>query len=103
MLIFPASVLKKCPVLKLKFPRGLQEAEFLNQLRATVPQLAGTNKPFDILTSNKRWRLQRLRLKAVTAEEIERNITSAGAGKSLLYIRLKVILHNIFKDCLSTC
>lgn len=84
------SVFKKCPVLKLKCPRGLQEAEFLDLLKAAFPQLAGDNKPFDILMSNKRRRLQCLRLKTVTPEEIQSNVSCTDLEKATLYIRLKV-------------
>ncbi|XP_049423643.1 endothelial zinc finger protein induced by tumor necrosis factor alpha-like [Epinephelus fuscoguttatus] len=82
------SVLKKCPMLKLKCPRGLQETDFLDLLRSTFPQLSGDDRRFDILTSDKRRRLQRLRVKTLTAEEIHRNIGCTG-WKSTLYIRLK--------------
>ncbi|XP_018518661.1 zinc finger protein 436 isoform X2 [Lates calcarifer] len=87
--VLSKNVLKKCPMLRLKCPQGLQEAEFLDLLRSTFPQLAGDNKPFDILTSNKRRRLQRLKLKTVTAEEIHRNLSCAGWGTSTVFIRLK--------------
>lgn len=93
----PMSVLKMCPVLKLKCPRSLQEDEFLDLLKATFPQLAGDNKPFDILTSNKRRRLQRLRLKTVTPEEIQSHVSCTDLGKSTLYIRLKVCNSYIFR------
>ncbi|XP_005460207.1 zinc finger protein 2 isoform X1 [Oreochromis niloticus] len=81
------NVLKKCPVLKLKCPRGQQEADFLNLLRSTCPQLAGDNKPFDILTLDKKRKLQPLKLETLTPEEIHRSIT--GWGRSTVYIRLK--------------
>uniref|UniRef100_A0A3B4VD14 Zinc finger protein 846-like n=2 Tax=Seriola dumerili TaxID=41447 RepID=A0A3B4VD14_SERDU len=87
--VLSKNVLKKCPMLKLKCPRGLQEVDFLDLLRSTFPQLAGDNKPFDILTSNKRRRLKCLNLKAVTPEEIHRNISCAGWATSTLFIRLK--------------
>ncbi|XP_073330940.1 uncharacterized protein [Pagrus major] len=83
------SVLKKCPLLKLKCPRGLQEADFLDLLKSTFPQLSGDDKRFDMLTSDKRRRLQPLKLKTVTPEEISRNISCTGWGKSTLFIRLK--------------
>ncbi|GLD69456.1 zinc finger protein basonuclin-2-like protein, partial [Lates japonicus] len=87
--VLSKNVLKKCPMLRLKCPRGLLEAEFLDLLRSTFPQLAGDNKPFDILTSNKRRRLQHLKLKTVTAEEIHRKLSCAGWGTSTVFIRLK--------------
>ncbi|KAI4786543.1 hypothetical protein KUCAC02_037050 [Chaenocephalus aceratus] len=79
-------VLKKCPLLKLKCPRGLTEEDFLNFLRGSFPQLCAENKHFDILTSDKRRRLKPLKIKTPTAEEIHRNIRN-----SPLYIRLKKI------------
>ncbi|XP_071315009.1 zinc finger protein 62 homolog [Trachinotus anak] len=86
--VLSKNVLKKCPLLKLRCPQGLQEADFLDLLRSTFPQLGGDNKPFDIFTSNKRRRLKRLKLKAVTPQEIHRHISSGG-GASTLFIRLK--------------
>ncbi|XP_026178241.1 zinc finger protein 37-like [Mastacembelus armatus] len=83
------NVLRKCPVLKLQCPCGLKEADFLDLLRSTCPQLAGDDKVFDILTSNKRRRLQCLNLKTVTPEEIHRSISCPGPGTSTLFIRLK--------------
>ncbi len=80
-------------MLKLKCPRGLQEADFLDLLKSTFPQLSGDNKCFDILTSDKRRRLQPLKLKKLTPEEIHRNISCTGWGKSMLYIRLRVICY----------
>ncbi|XP_030609611.1 zinc finger protein 2-like [Archocentrus centrarchus] len=85
--LLPKNVLKKCPVLKLKCPRGQQEADFLDLLRSACPQLAGDNKPFDVLTLDKKRRLQPLKLEMLTPEEIQRNIT--GWGRSTVYIRLK--------------
>ncbi|KAK5875441.1 hypothetical protein CesoFtcFv8_026525 [Champsocephalus esox] len=79
-------VLKKCPLLKLKCPRGLTEEDFLNFLRGSFPQLCAENKHFDILTSDKRRRLKPLKIKTPTAEEIHRNMRN-----SPLYIRLKKI------------
>lgn len=86
---FSLLVLKKCPVLKLKCPRGQKEADFLNLLRSTCPQLAGDNKPFDILTLDKKRKLQPLKLETLTPEEIHRSIM--GWGRSTVYIRLKVV------------
>ncbi|XP_044039855.1 zinc finger protein 260-like [Siniperca chuatsi] len=83
------NVLKKCPMLKLKCPRGLQEAEFLDLLESTFPQLSADNKPFDILTSDRRRRLRPLKLKTLTPEEIQRNVVRTGWGTSTLFIRPK--------------
>ncbi|XP_050925492.1 uncharacterized protein LOC108874563 isoform X7 [Lates calcarifer] len=77
------AVFKKFPSEKLKCPRGLQEAEFLNLLRSTFPQLAA-DKPFEFLKTNRSKRLQPLNVKTVIPEEISRAI-----GHSSLYIRLK--------------
>ncbi|KAK2863390.1 hypothetical protein Q5P01_002923 [Channa striata] len=87
--VLSKNVLKNCRVLKIKCPRGLKEADFLDLLRATFPSLTGDKKTFDILTSNKTRRLQQLRLKTVTPEEIQRNVSCTGPRKSTLYIRLK--------------
>uniref|UniRef100_UPI0037E911B5 zinc finger protein 157-like n=1 Tax=Semicossyphus pulcher TaxID=241346 RepID=UPI0037E911B5 len=96
--VLTKNVLKKCPMLKLKCPRGLKEADFLDLLRSTFPQLSGDNKLFDILTSDIRRRLQPLKLKTVTPEEIHRNISCSGWGKSPLYIQLKTPKEQVNKD-----
>lgn len=80
----------KSSVQDLKCPRGLQEADFLDLLRSTFPQLAGDDKPFDMFKSDRSRRLQRLRVKTLTPEEIYRTMKSTGVEKTLLYIRLKV-------------
>ncbi|XP_041820709.1 zinc finger protein 568-like [Chelmon rostratus] len=81
-------VFQKCPVQEVRCPRGLQEEDFLDLLRSTFPQLAA-QKPFDVFTSDRRKRLQPLRVKTLTPEEIHRSIRQTGAGTSALYIRLK--------------
>ncbi|XP_030287005.1 zinc finger and SCAN domain-containing protein 2-like [Sparus aurata] len=81
-------VFQKCPVQELQVPRGLQEPDFLDLLRSTFPQLAA-QEPFDFFTSDRTKRLQPLRLKTLTPEEIHRSIRRSGAGNSALYIRLK--------------
>ncbi|XP_071400437.1 zinc finger protein 835-like [Centroberyx affinis] len=83
------NVFKKCPVQEVKCPRGLREADFLDLLRSSFPQLAGGNKPFDLFTADRSRKLQPLKLKTLTPEEIHRSIRSSGAGKSALYIRRK--------------
>lgn len=87
--VFLLSVLKKCPVLKLKCPRGLKPADFLGLLKSAFPQLSGNNKSFDILTSDERQRLQPVKLKTLTPEGIHEN-SCTGWAKTTLYIRLKV-------------
>ncbi|KAI3376492.1 hypothetical protein L3Q82_016451 [Scortum barcoo] len=82
-------VFQKCPVQELRCPRGLQEVDFLDLLRSTFPQLAN-QKPFDVFTSDRTKRLQPLRVKSLTPEEICRSIRLTGAGNSALYIRLKM-------------
>ncbi|KAM4537364.1 uncharacterized protein PAE49_021702 [Odontesthes bonariensis] len=82
------NAMKKCPALTLRCPPGLQEADFLALLRSAVPQLAGDDKPFDLLTSDRRRRLKPLKLKTVTPEEILRNLGGAGL-RSAVHIRLK--------------
>lgn len=87
---FSLSVFQKCRVQELQCPRGLQEAEFLDLLGSTFPQLA-SRTPFDVFTSDRSRRLQPLNVTTRTAEEIIRSIRQAGAGNSALYIRLKVL------------
>ncbi|KAG8005892.1 Fez family zinc finger protein 1, partial [Nibea albiflora] len=84
------SILKKCPALKLKCCRDLPEPDFVDLLKSTFSQLCGDNKPFDILTSDRRRRLQPLKVKTLTPAEIHRSISSLGGATSTLYIRLKV-------------
>ncbi|XP_047441796.1 zinc finger protein 37-like isoform X2 [Mugil cephalus] len=80
------TIFKKCPVQELQCPRGLQEDDFLSLLRSTFPQLAA-DEPFDFLTTDRTRRLQPLKLKTVTPQEVHRAIRST--GNSALYIRLK--------------
>lgn len=84
--VFLLSVLKKCPALKLKCPRGLKQADFVGLLKSTFPQLSGYNQSFDILTSEEGQRLQPVRLKTLTPE----GILCEGRAETTLYIRLKV-------------
>ncbi|XP_018545307.1 zinc finger protein 317 [Lates calcarifer] len=86
--VLSKKVFKKCPIQELQCPRGLQEADFVDLLRSTFPQL-GADKPFDVFTSDRSRRLLPLRLKTLTPEEIYRTIRYTGAGHSALYIRLK--------------
>ncbi|XP_062301143.1 zinc finger protein 250-like isoform X2 [Scomber scombrus] len=81
-------VFQKYPLQELQCPLGLQEADFLNLLRSTFPQLAA-DKPFDVFTCDRNKRLQPLTVKTLTPEEIDSSIRSIGAGTSALYIRLK--------------
>ncbi|KAM9836858.1 uncharacterized protein ACBR49_019272 [Aulostomus maculatus] len=85
--VLSKSVFQKCPVQELQCPRGLQEDDFLRLLRSTFPQLAGDDKPFDVFTCDRNKRLNPLRVKALTPEEIYSSTKSAGF--SALYIRLK--------------
>ncbi|TDG99439.1 hypothetical protein EPR50_G00193350, partial [Perca flavescens] len=66
----------------LPCPRGLTEEDFLSLLRSSFPQLAGDDKTFTIFKSDRSWRLQRLKVKKMTPENVIR-ITK------FLYIRLK--------------
>ncbi|XP_067435659.1 uncharacterized protein [Thunnus thynnus] len=79
----------KHPVQKLTCPRGLREADFLDLLRSTFPELPGGDRPFDVFLTDKCKRLQPLRVKTLTPEEVHRSIKSTGKGRSALYIRLK--------------
>lgn len=78
---------KKNPVQDLKCPLGLSEADFLDLLRSTFPQLAN-DEPFDLFLSAKNRRLRPLVVRSVTPEEIDAAIRSC--GQSALYVRLKV-------------
>ncbi|XP_049424186.1 zinc finger protein 37-like isoform X2 [Epinephelus fuscoguttatus] len=85
------TVFRKYPVQQVRCPRGLQEADFLDLLRSTFPQLAD-QKPFDVFTSDRSRRLQPLRAKTLTPEEICWSIRLMGSRRtanSALYIRLK--------------
>ncbi|XP_036967065.1 uncharacterized protein LOC119026691 isoform X1 [Acanthopagrus latus] len=86
--VLSPSVYKKYPVLELQVRHGLQEADFLDLLRSTFPQLAA-QKPFDLFTSDRSKRLHPLRVETLTPEEIYRSVRLNGAGNSALYIRLK--------------
>ncbi|XP_038587327.1 zinc finger protein 37-like isoform X2 [Micropterus salmoides] len=87
--VLSKNVFQKCPVQELQCPRGLQEADFLDLLRSTFPQLAGDDKRFHVFKSDRSRRLQRLKVKTLTPEEIYRSMKSTGVEKTLLYIRLK--------------
>ncbi|XP_054863820.1 zinc finger protein 260-like isoform X2 [Amphiprion ocellaris] len=84
--VLSKNALKKCPILDLKCPRGLQEADFLDLLRSASAQL---DKPFDILMSDQRRRLQPVRVKTLTAEEILSDVGCIGRKTPMLYVRLK--------------
>ncbi|XP_073330929.1 uncharacterized protein [Pagrus major] len=86
--VLSPSVYKKYPVLELQVRHGLQEADFLDLLSSTFPQLAA-QKSFDLFTSDRSKRLHPLRVESLTPEEIYRSVRLNGAGNSALYIRLK--------------
>ncbi|MEQ2168471.1 hypothetical protein GOODEAATRI_014763 [Goodea atripinnis] len=89
------SELQTSSVKELRCPRGLQEAAFLDLLRITFPQLVGDDKKINIFKSDRSRKLQRLKVSTMTPEEIYRSMKSTGIKKSLLYIKLKVIMsHN---------
>uniref|UniRef100_A0A3Q2PH00 Zinc finger protein 37-like n=1 Tax=Fundulus heteroclitus TaxID=8078 RepID=A0A3Q2PH00_FUNHE len=81
--------LKKSSVQELKCPRGLQEAGFLDLLRITFPQLVGDDKKIHMYKSDRSRKLQKLKVNALTPEEIYKSMRSTGIKKSLLYIKLK--------------
>lgn len=87
------SVVKKCQMVSLKCPPGLQEDHFLDLLRSSLPQLHGDDRPVEFFSSDQRRRLQPLKLKSLTPEEIHTNLKPTGPGKSAVYIRLQVGLH----------
>ncbi|CAK6974733.1 uncharacterized protein LOC122974068 isoform X3 [Scomber scombrus] len=89
--VLSSGVFQKYPLQELQCPLGLQEADFLNLLRSTFPQLAADN-PFDIFITNKGRRLQPLSVETLTPEQIYSSIRST--GQSALYIRLKNVSLN---------
>ncbi|XP_045921448.1 uncharacterized protein LOC123980900 [Micropterus dolomieu] len=78
--------LYKLPIQEMQCPRGLQEADFLDLLRSTLPQLAD-QKQFDFCTFGRRRRLQPLTVNTLTPEEIYKRLIDA--RKTYLFIRLK--------------
>ncbi|XP_037542601.1 oocyte zinc finger protein XlCOF22 [Nematolebias whitei] len=80
--VLSKNVTKKCQMIAVTCPPGLQEDKVLDLLRSSVPQLAG-DKHFDILAPDQRRRLQPLPLKSLTPEEVQ------GTMKSTVYVRLK--------------
>lgn len=84
------SVPKRCPIQKLKCPTGLQECDFIELLKSSFPQLSRVDKCFDILLLDERQRLQPVKLKELSPEGIDHNLSSVGWENSTLYIRLKV-------------
>uniref|UniRef100_A0A3Q3FHC6 C2H2-type domain-containing protein n=1 Tax=Labrus bergylta TaxID=56723 RepID=A0A3Q3FHC6_9LABR len=84
------SVLKRgvsqSQVKEVMCPPGLQEADFLDLLRASFPQLTGQ---FDAFTVDAHRSLTPLTVKTLTPEEIRRSIKSTGRGRSALYIRVQ--------------
>ncbi|XP_039677891.1 uncharacterized protein LOC120572638 [Perca fluviatilis] len=76
----------KSPMKHLRVPRGLQEADFLDLLRSTFPQLIG---PFDAFTTDATRKLTPLAARSLMPEEIRRSIRSSGKGRSALYVRVK--------------
>lgn len=83
--VFP--VFLKSRIQELRCPYDLQEADFLDQLRSSIPQLAA-GKPFDILTADKSRVLQPLSVDTLTPAEIHRAITLR--RNTTLFVRLKV-------------
>ena len=82
---FCVLALQKFPPRELRCPPGLLEPDFLDLLRSTFPQLAA-QKPFDFFTIDQTMTLRPLRAETWTPEEINRT-----AGRSGVYIRLKVL------------
>ncbi|XP_041842198.1 uncharacterized protein LOC121640481 [Melanotaenia boesemani] len=82
--VLSKAVYKKYPLHKLKCPCGLQEADFVNLLKSTFPQLAD-DRPYDLFKTSWAKKLQPLEVETFTPEEV-----SMTAGTSSIYIRLKV-------------
>lgn len=87
---FYLSVPERCPIQKLKCPTGLQEGDFIKLLKSSFPQLSGEDKCFDILLRDERQRLQPMKLKELSPEGIDGNLSGVGWENSTMYIRLKV-------------
>uniref|UniRef100_A0A1A8FLV4 C2H2-type domain-containing protein n=1 Tax=Nothobranchius korthausae TaxID=1143690 RepID=A0A1A8FLV4_9TELE len=85
----PNPELQKSSVLDLKCPRGLQEEEFVHLLKSTFPQLVGNDRRFSIYKSDRNKKLQKVRVKSLTPEEIYKNMKSTGFRKNFIYIKLK--------------
>lgn len=84
-------VFQKNPIQNFSCPRDLQESDFLDLLRSSVPQLAA-GEPFDLFITDTSRKLHPLRVSALTPEEIYRTIRTS--GNSALYVRLKVSTPN---------
>ncbi|KAM9426676.1 uncharacterized protein KZ484_021513 isoform 2-T2 [Pholidichthys leucotaenia] len=89
------NVLKNTPVQEVQCPHGLHESNFLDLLRSTFPEL-GAGGPFEIFTVDRRQRLQPLKLKSLTPEEIHKVIGST--RQSALYIRPKTVENRQSRD-----
>lgn len=72
---------------ELQVPRGLQEADFLAQLRSTFPQLAA--EPLELLISNDDKILEPLNVESLTTEEIKEAVQSTESAT--LFVRVKVL------------
>lgn len=64
----------------------MREAEFVELLRSSFPQLEGDDKALELFKSDRSRRLQRLLVKSLAPVEIHKN----NKDKTLLYVRLKV-------------
>lgn len=80
-------VFLKYKLRELRCPRDLQEADFLDLLRSTFPELAA-EKHFDVLVTDRNRELQQLSVEALTPAEIHRAVSLTRS--TTLFIRLKV-------------
>ncbi|XP_014906635.1 zinc finger protein 37-like isoform X3 [Poecilia latipinna] len=87
--VVPVPELQTSSVQELKCPRRMQEAEFLDLLRLTFPQLVGDDKKINMYKSDRSRKLQKLKTNTLTPEEIYRSMRSTGTKKSVLYVKLK--------------
>ncbi|KAM9328586.1 uncharacterized protein KZ484_019981 isoform 2-T2 [Pholidichthys leucotaenia] len=83
------NVLVRSPIMILKCPRGLTEADFLNLLRTTFPQLAEAGKPFNLYKCDGNGKLEKLNMTMLKPEEIYVAMKSTGVKKPILYIKVK--------------
>lgn len=79
-------MLLKSTIKELQCHRTMQEADFVELLRSSFPQLAGDDKALELFKSDRSRRLQRLLVKSLAPVEIYKN----NKDKTLLYVRLKV-------------
>lgn len=84
-------VLQKYPLQKLRCPRDLPEADFLDLLKSTYPQL-GADKPLAMFSMRRSRRLCPLKVNSLTPDEIYSLVKSCNIPA--VYIQQKVLVTN---------